>query len=62
MNIKELIEDGLGFESGSTNQKHKTDLTGKVKEIKKDTLPEEVVSNFLNGEYKTYITTDKVVL
>lgn len=62
MNLKELIEDGLGFEAGSTNQKYKTYLTGKVREIKKDTLPEEVVSSFMNGEYKTYITTDKVVL
>ena len=62
MDIKELIEEGLGFESGSTNQKYKTDLTGKVRKIKKDTLPVEVVSNFLNGEYKTYLTTDKIVL
>ena len=62
MDIKELIEEGLGFESGSTNQKYKTDLTEKVMEIKKDTLPEEVVSSFLNGEYKTYLTTDKIVL
>lgn len=62
MDIRELIKEGLGFESGSTNQKHKTDLTGKVREIKKDTLPEEVVSSFLNGEYKTYLTTDDIVL
>lgn len=62
MNIKELIEEGLGFESGSTNQKYKTDLTGKVREIKKDTLSDEVVSSFLNGEYKTYITIDEIIL
>ena len=62
MDIKELIEEGLGFESGSTNQKYKTDLTGKVREIKKDTLSDEVVSSFLNGEYKTYITIDEIIL
>lgn len=62
MNIKELIEEGLGFASGSTNQKYKTDLTGKVREIKKDTLPDEVVSSFINSDYKTYITIDEIVL
>ncbi len=62
MNIKELIEEGFGFEAGSTNQKYKTYLTGKVREIKKDTLPDKVVSSFLNGGYKTYLTTDDIAL
>ena len=62
MDIKELIEEGLGFESGSTNQKHKTELTGKVREIKKDTLPDGDASSFMNGHYKTYITVEEIVL
>ena len=62
MNIKELIEEGFGFNSGSINQKYKTDLSGKIREIKKDTLSDGDVSNFLNGEYKTYITIDEIVL
>lgn len=62
MDIKELIEEGLGFISGSINQKYKTDLTGKVREIKKDTLENSDVSSFKNGEYKTYITLDEIIL
>ena len=62
MDIKELIKEGLWFKSGSTNQKYKTDLIGKVREIEKDTLPDGIVSSFKAGIYKTYITTAEIYL
>lgn len=58
--IKEL---GFGFVSGSTNQKFKTVLNeNNIKEIEKQPLDEKTTNNFKNGEYKTYITTNEIVL
>lgn len=62
MDTKELIKECLGFKSGSTNQKYKTDLIGKVREIEKDTLPDGIVSSFKDGIYRTYITTEEIYL
>lgn len=62
MDIEKLVREGLGFKSGSTNQKFRTDLKDKVIETKLDTLPNGIVSSFMNGEYKTYITVEEIVL
>ena len=35
---------------------------GKMKEIKKQILPDQVVETFKDGKYKTFITTDDVIL
>lgn len=61
--LEELKELGLGFVSGSTNTKFKTKLgENNIKEIKKQDLPDVIVSSFKNKEYKTYITTDNIIL
>lgn len=57
-----LKNEGLGFVSGSTNQKHKTDLTNKLEEIPLAHLPRQIVSSFKDGMYKTSRTIDNVVL
>lgn len=62
MDIKGLINEGLGFKPGSTNQKYKTSLIDKVREIEKDTLTNGIVSGFKDGIYKTYITTAEIYL
>ena len=62
MDIEKLVQEGLGFKSCSTNQKFRTDLKDKVIETKLDTLPNGIVSSFMNGEYKTYITVEEIVL
>lgn len=36
--------------------------TGKMKEIKKQILPDQVIETFKDGKYKTFITTDDVIL
>ncbi len=59
----ELKELGFGFVSGSTNQKYKTLLDNKnIKRIKRQPLPENIVSSFKDGIYDTYITIDDIVL
>ncbi len=62
MDINELISDGLGFVSGTTNQKYKTVLKGKIVETEKDILPEWLASSFKDSIYSTYITTDNIIL
>lgn len=60
---EELKELGLGFVSGSTNQKFKTILDeNNIKEVEKQILNKEITNSFKNGEYKTYITTDEIIL
>ncbi len=59
----ELKELGFGFVSGSTNQKFKTILNeSNIKEIEKQSLDEKISNSFKNGEYKTYITIDEIIL
>lgn len=59
----ELKELGFGFVSGSTNQKYKTLLDNKnIKRIKRQPLPEGIISSFKDGIYNTYITIDDIVL
>lgn len=60
--INELKAEGLGFVSGTANQKSKTILEGKVKIVEKQKLPQWMVDSYLNGEYTTYETTSDVVL
>lgn len=61
--FEELKELGLGFISGSTNQKFKTILNeSNIKEIEKQPLNEELTNSFKDGKYKTYITIDEIVL
>ncbi len=62
MDINELKAEGLGFVSGSANQKSKTILEGKVKIVEKQKLPQWIIGSYLNGEYTTYETTSDVVL
>ena len=61
--FEELKELGFGFVSGSTNKKFKT-LLGEhnIKEIEKQDLPDGIASSFKNKEYKTCVTTDKIIL
>ena len=54
MDFQFLKKEGLGFVSGSTNQKYKTDLTDKLIEIPLANLPDSIVSSFKNREYKTF--------
>lgn len=55
--------DALTFyKSGEFNTKYKTVLTGKVREIEKEILDEQETESFLNGKYRTYITTEEIVL
>lgn len=62
-NFEELKELGLGFVSGSTNQKFKTILNeSNIKEIEKQPLNKEITNSFKDGKYKTYITIDEIVL
>lgn len=62
MDFQFLKKEGLGFVSGSTNQKYKTDLTDKLIEIPLANLPDSIVSSFKNREYKTFKTIKEVVL
>ena len=62
MDFRFLKKEGLGFVSGSTNQKYKTDLTDKLIEIPLANLPDSIVSSFKNREYKTFKTIKEVVL
>ncbi len=50
------------YNSGSFNSKHKTDLTGKIQVIKKELLPDNIVSSFLNKQYQTCKTLDELIL
>lgn len=50
------------YDSGSFNSKYKTDLTGSVKEVEKESLPNDIVSSFLNKQYKTCKTLDDLIL
>ena len=59
----ELKKKGYGFKSGQTNQKYKTVLNESyLIEIEKQELPENIVKSFKNGEYKSYITNDDIIL
>lgn len=61
--FEEMKKLGFGFVSGSTNQKFKTILNeSNIKEIEKQLLDEKITNSFKNGEYKTYITIDEIVL
>lgn len=62
--VKGWIEKiGYGFKSGKTNQRYKTVLNeSNVNEIGKQELPEDIVKSFKNGEYKSYITNDDIIL
>lgn len=55
-------KEGLGFVSGSTNQRFKTDLSDKLMEIPLANLSDSIISSFKNGEYKTFKTIKDVVL
>lgn len=50
------------YDSGSFNSKYKTDLTGSVQEVEKELLPDDIVSSFLNKQYKTCKTLDGLIL
>lgn len=54
---------GYGFKSGQTNQKYRTVLdNSNLAEIPKQKLPESIIKNFKDGEYKSYITLNNIVL
>ena len=50
------------YDSGSFNSKYKTDLTGKLHEVKKDSLNDDLASTFLNKQYHTCKTLDELIL
>lgn len=50
------------YNSGGFNSKYKTDLTGKIQIIKKDLLPDDIVSSFLHKQYQTCKTLDELIL
>lgn len=50
------------YDSGSFNSKYKTDLTGKIQIVKKELLPDNIVSSFLHKQYQTYKTLDELIL
>lgn len=62
MDFQFLKKEGLGFVSGSTNQRFKTNLSDKLMKIPLAVLPDSIVSSFKNGEYKTFKTIKEVVL
>lgn len=63
MDFQFLKKEGVGFTSGSTNQKYKTDLSDKLVEIPLEPIDNpEIVKSFKNGKYKTYRTIKRVVL
>lgn len=63
MDFQFLKQEGLGFVSGSTNQKYKTDLSDKLVEIPLETIVDpEIVKSFKNEKYRTYRTIKEVVL
>lgn len=50
------------YDSGSFNSKYKTNLTGSVQEVEKESLSDDIVSSFLNKQYKTCKTFDDLIL
>ncbi|MCL2637488.1 MAG: hypothetical protein FWD48_03875 [Oscillospiraceae bacterium] len=56
-----MISLGLGFVSGSANQKHKTDLTDRIEITDKESLNEVDAGSFKDGIYNTYITLDNLL-
>ena len=62
MDFQFFKKEGLGFVSGSTNQRFKTDLSDKLMEIPLASLPDSIILSFKNGEYKTFKTIKEVVL
>ena len=62
MDMDFLISEGLGFISGSTNARFKTDIHGKVKLIEKVILPKNIASSFKDNDYTTYETTEYIDL
>ena len=50
------------YQPGEFNCHYKTSLDGKVREIERELLAEQDVHSFLNDEYKTYMTTEELVL
>lgn len=50
------------YKSGEFNCRYKTQLDGKIRETDQDKLADQDVQSFLNSEYRTYITTDSLVL
>lgn len=50
------------YAPGSFNSKYKTDLTGSIQEIEKDSLPDDIASNFLHKQYQTGKTLNDLVL
>lgn len=61
--LEELKSLGLGFESGSSNRKYKTILdSNNTIEIEKQPLGDNIVKSFKDGQYRTCITTDEIVL
>lgn len=62
-NLDELKYLGLGFNSGSSNQKYKTILdSNNTIEIEQQPLDDDIVKNFKDGQYRTCITTNEIVL
>lgn len=61
--FEEMKALGFGFKSGSINKKYKTVLDDRnTNEIDHQELNANLVKSFKNGKYKTYITTDEIVL
>ncbi len=51
------------YQAGTFNAKYKTDLTGKLREVALDnSLSTSDIESFKNGEYKTYINTEPLIL
>ena len=50
------------YKSGEFNCKYKTRLDGKILETNQDKLADQDIQSFLNSEYRTYITTEPLVL
>ncbi|MBD5103516.1 MAG: hypothetical protein HDT47_01480 [Ruminococcaceae bacterium] len=49
------------YDSGGFISRYKTDLTEKIQIIKKDLLPDDIVSSFLHKQYQTCKTLDELI-
>lgn len=50
------------YKSGEFNCKYKTDLSGKIKKVRKHLLPEDMAETFLDSKYETYETLEGIIL
>ena len=50
------------YKSGEFNCKYKTNLSGKLKQVEKQELPDTIKKSFLDSKYGTYETIEDIIL